>query len=229
MQIYHLKRDKGEEDVKKYNPESSVWDDGEEPVSAIDFQFILDSKAFVLLQTKVIVDTYVTENCKTNIKEPIEVGSLGVDGGSETSASMLGSMGRKSMLGGLLGKSLKKGASIVKRDKITKKGSVMLDRTASPADGGEKPKPASSFKMMMFMNRSNTALGDMFNKKYLEPEVYGKTKDSFMGKSPDKIPGDSDESCDISQERAGSISPLKRHKSQEEFDNEEDRIAYENI
>ena len=69
---------------------------------------------------------------------------------------MIGSIGRKSLLGKTF---LSKGKSGIQK-KVMKKGSVMLDRQGSPADGEKQNN--KSFKMLAFMNRSNTALGDMF-------------------------------------------------------------------
>ena len=66
------------------------------------------------------------------------------------------------------------------------------------------------------MNRSNTALSNLFDKKYLEPEVYGSKKKEFMeGSRPATTAGDDDSkaSRDLSQDdepKVGCISPLKR-------------------
>ena len=35
-QMYDMKLDKGEVHIRKSNPESTVWDDGEEPVSNLE-------------------------------------------------------------------------------------------------------------------------------------------------------------------------------------------------
>ena len=58
------------------------------------------------------------------------------------------------------------------------------------------------------MNRSNTALENLFQKKYLEPEVYGKAKENFLTKNTSddgsiQTPG----SPEI---RPGSVVALKR-------------------
>ena len=129
-----------------------------------------------------VCDTHVVELCKTHIKMP-EIGQL--VGANETthSGSSLGtSVGRKSVSAfGTLTKSFTKNKSISK--KFTKKASA-VDNTLNVknSDKSGPPTPEKSFKVLAFMNRSNTALENLFQKKYLEPEVYGKSREGFMEK-----------------------------------------------
>ena len=112
-----------------------------------------------------------------------EIGTL--VGANETthSGSSLGtSLGRKSVSAfGTLTKSFTKNKSISK--KFTKKASA-VDNTLSKNSDKSGPAPEKSFKVLAFMNRSNTALENLFQKKYLEPEVYGKSREGFM-ENPD--------------------------------------------
>ena len=130
---------------------------------------------------------------------------------NETGSS-LGSLGRKSFAAGLK-PSLTKHKSVMSRPQLRSKGSVVLKQL----DGHGKTD--NSFKKLAFLNRSNTAMGDQFNKRYLEPEVYGKSRENFM-KQSDNI---TDESQELSEKehRVGVTSPLKRVTSQEVFAEED--------
>ena len=133
-------------------------------------------------------------------------------------------MTRKSISGiGMLGKSLTRLSKPRSKDnkKLVKKGSVMVE----PSD--KKSRPSNSFKRLEFMNRSNTALEKMFQKQYLEPEVYGKSKDKFMKSLAESTSLNSPSSQ--KSLKVGMMQSLHLRSSQDLFENEDDRMAEQNI
>jgi len=100
MKIYDMKKDKGEVHVRKSKPESTVWDDGEEPEPAV-------------------ADTHVGENMKTRIKEADVVPDL-----ASIASVTHSSLGRLS-LPGMLSKTNSHTAKISgKRSTLTSKASL---------------------------------------------------------------------------------------------------------
>ena len=80
------------------------------------------------------------------------------------------------------------------------------------------------------MNRSNSALENLFNKKYLEPEVYGKSKENFM-KDPMSSSQTSLNSLGIPKDLTpGKITALHRNVTVvSEYQNAAEKEANEKI
>ena len=89
-----MRLDKGEIEMKRIEPCSAVWDDGEEPVS---ITFLIKN----IFQGPAAVDRYVTETCKTNYKEPmvftdtLKVANEGSEKSGGSMNSSMTNMGRK--------------------------------------------------------------------------------------------------------------------------------------
>lgn len=79
------------------------------------------------------------------------------------------------------------------------------------------------------MNRSSTALGDMFNKKYLEPEVYGKSRESFMKGGNPALSSSQTSLNSQGHVKAGTVTALERRRTVSDFHNEAEKEASEKI
>ena len=146
--------------------------------------------------------------------------TLGVAEGSEKSGGSMNSS--LSNLGRKLGKT-----SSQQRKKMFKQSSQMGSSQGPRASfAGGNP---DGFKSIKFMNRSNTALGDMFNKKYLEPEVYGKSKENFMKGGGTGLSSSQTSLNSQGQVKAGTVTALNRKQTVSEFQNEAEKEASEKI
>lgn len=81
------------------------------------------------------------------------------------------------------------------------------------------------------MNRSSSALENMFNKKYLEPEVYGKSKENFMKADPMSSSQTSLNSLGLPKDPTpGKITALHRNVTVvSEYQNQAEKEANEKI